>query len=86
MVSSGTVQGDLGSLKSALNNYNSEVSGLAGSWKGSSYDNLNSKASEFVSEYSGIIDSQMTAFASACDAYDEDKNTKSLLQSAQSNY
>ena len=34
MVSSGTVNGDLSSINSVLSNYSSQISGLAGSWKG----------------------------------------------------
>ena len=47
MVSGGTVTGDLSSLKSCFQSYNSEVEGLSGSWKGLSYDNLVAKVNEF---------------------------------------
>ena len=84
MVSSGIVQGDLSSLKTNFTNYNSEINTLSSSWKGSSYDNLLSKAEEFVSEYQNTISGEMTSFASACDLYSEYISAKSELASLQS--
>ena len=86
MVSGGTVTGDLSSLKTCAQNYSSEISGLAGAWQGDSYNNLVSKAEEFISEYSSALEGEMTAFASACDLYKEYEQCKQNLSTAQSNY
>lgn len=86
MVSSGTVTGDLSSLKSYLDSYDSTIASLSSSWKGPSYDNICSKAEEFLSEYLSTIEGEMTAFASACDLYEEYKTTKTNLEIARENY
>ncbi len=86
MVSGGTVSGDLNSLKTNLTNYNSEITSLSSNWKGSSYDNLVSKAEEFVSEYQSTISGEMSSFASACDLYAQYVTAKSNLAAAQSAY
>lgn len=86
MVSGGTVNGDLSSLKSLFNSYQSEISGLSGAWVGDSYNNLVSKADAMVSEFSAAISSEMSSFASACDLYVEYDNTKKAYQIAMSNY
>ena len=86
MVSSGTVSGDLSSISSILSDYSSQISGLDGSWKGTSHDSIISKAESFVSEYTSAIKSGMTAFASACDKYEEYKSYKDALSAAQSNF
>jgi len=86
MVSSGTVNGHLNSTSTALTNYRSNLDGLSGSWKGPSYDNLSSKADEFLSEFRSIIEKQMTAFASACDAYEQYINEKNAYNSALASY
>ena len=84
MVSSGTVNGDLNSIKSKLSKYGSEIDGLSSNWKGQSYDNLNSKADAFLSEFEGALSEGMSAFATACDLYVEYKQTKSALSSLDS--
>ena len=86
MVSSGKVTSDASSLSSILSTYQSTVSELASSWKGASYDNLSSKASEFVSEFGDTIQKEMSAFANACSLYEEYKEAKSSLESARSGY
>ena len=86
MVSGGTVNGDLSSLKSSLSSYSSEISGLSGSWTGASHDGIVSKCEAFVSEYTSTISGQMSAFASACDLYQDYVNCKNELNTAQSNY
>ena len=83
MVSSGSVNNDLSSVKSVLSSYSSQISGLDGSWKGTSHDSIISKAEAFVSEYTSAIESGMTAFASACDKYEEYKSYKDALKTAQ---
>ena len=85
MVSSGSVNNDLNSVKSVLSSYSSQISGFDGSWKGTSHDSIISKAEAFVSEYTSAIESGMTAFASACDKYKEYKSYKDALKAAQSN-
>ena len=86
MVSSGTVKGDLSSLKSALNKYKSEVSTLNSNWKGRSSESLIPKFEEFVSEYTSAIEGQMNSFATACDLYEKYKTTKEKLETAQAGY
>ena len=86
MVSSGQVNSDLSSIKSNLANYDSFIGEMASSWKGMSYDNLNTKASQFSSEFSNSITSQMNSFASACDLYEKYVDTKAALATAKSNY
>ena len=85
MVSGGTVTGDLGNLNDYFTKLDTEVSGLSGVWKGASYDNCNSKVDEMISRYSGVISSEMTSFASACDLYLEYQQTKQSITSLQSN-
>lgn len=86
MVSGGTVSGDASSLESYLSNYKSLVGDLSSSWKGSSFDNLSSKSSEFYSEFSSTIKSEMEAFANACNLYEEYVQVKKELESARSSY
>ena len=86
MVSSGTVTSDASSLSSLLSKYQSSISDLSSSWKGTSYDNLTSKASEFVSEFGDTIQKEMSAFANACNLYEEYQTAKSSLEQARSNY
>lgn len=86
MVSSGQVNSDLGSVKTYLSNYDNLIGEMASSWKGMSYENLNYKASQFSSEFSSSITSQMNSFASACDLYAKYKETKAALATARSNY
>ena len=86
MVSGGTVTGDLSSFKNCLTSFNSEITGLSGAWQGASYDNIVSKVSEVVEEYNNVLNSEMSAFASACDLYKEYEECKNQLNSAQSSY
>ena len=86
MVSSGTVTGDLSSLSSYFSEYSSTISGLDGSWKGASHDSIQSKASEFASNYLSTVKGEMEAFASACDLYVKYKEAKDNLASAESSY
>jgi len=86
MVSGGTVINDFNHLKTSLDNYSSNISNLSSGWKGPSYDGISSKTEAFVSEYSGTLSSQMNAFASACDLYQEYIQCKRSLISAESSY
>ena len=86
MVSSGQINGDWGSLKSILDNYNNEIEGLNSNWKGASHDGISQKAEEFISEYSETIGGEMSAFATACDLYERYKSAKSNMQTSQNNY
>lgn len=86
MVSSGQVNSDLSSITSALSQYTSCVTDLSSSWKGDSFDNLSSKASEFSSEYTSSLTSQFNAFASTCDLYEQYKTAKQNKANAQTNY
>lgn len=86
MVSGGTVSSDLGTLTSSLSKYSSEIDGLSSIWKGPSYDNLISKANDFVSEYTSTISGQMDAFASACDLYSQYVTAKNNYNISVSNY
>ena len=86
MVSGGTVTGDLSSVQNSLNTYSSEIASLSSGWTGPSHDNLVSKSNDFYSEYSSALTSQMNAFASACDLYQDYDYTKQCLNTALSNY
>ena len=86
MVSSGTVTSDLSSLSSHFSTYSSTMSGLDGSWKGASADSIQAKASEFASSFLSTMQSEMEAFATACDLYKEYEIVKSSLKSAESSY
>ena len=86
MVSSGTVNGDLSTLKSHGSTYTSQISGLEGSWKGASHDGIVSKAEQFASEFISTIEGEMTAFATACDLYEQYKTAKENLAISKSNY
>lgn len=85
MVSSGTVQGDLSSIKTALSNYSSATEGLSSSWKGTSFDSFSSKSQELISDCTSVLETEMSAFANACSLYDNYINAKSNLQKAEYN-
>ena len=78
MVSGGTVKNDASILEGYLNNYKAEIGGLDGSWKGPSYDSINSQAESFIGEYNQIV-SQMNNFANACIEYQEYIYLKNLI-------
>ena len=82
MVNSSQVNGDKEKLSSAKSSFNSAVDGLSGSWQGPSYDNLTSQAKSFSEEFFSTVDSQMEAFATACDLYKEFKTCKDNLKEA----
>ena len=86
MVDSGTVSNDSSSLGSVLDNYNSMVSGVSSSWKGTSHDSFESKANEFVSSFRGSITTQMNSFANACALLKEYIDKKNTLATVESNY
>ncbi len=85
MVSSGTVTSDASSLSKTLTSCKSEVSGLSGSWNGSSHDNLVSQFDSFYGEASSI-EKGLTSFAQAVDLYDQYLKIKKEKEEAQSNY
>ena len=86
MVSAGTVSGDLNNITTLFSTYSSQVSELASCWKGDSYNNFNTKTSEFASNYQSTIKDGMTAFQEAVTAYEQYKNKKDNMQIAKSNY
>ncbi|MBP5678783.1 MAG: C40 family peptidase [Bacilli bacterium] len=86
MVSGGQVRSDSGNLASYSSNYDSTVSGLSGSWQGSSYDSFHSKAEQFTSEFLSAIKGQMESFATACDLYEQYKTCKQNVSISQGNY
>ena len=86
MVSGSQVRSDANSLNTASSNYNSIVEGLSASWKGRSYDNLNSQAQQVSSEFISTISGQMSSFASACEMYEEYKHYKNQLNIVKNNY
>ncbi|MBP5678856.1 MAG: hypothetical protein J6X28_03410 [Bacilli bacterium] len=81
MVSGGTVTSDLSEVSSCFSEYSSVISGLSGAWKGLSYDNISTKSEACVSEFLGVISSQMSSFAAACDLYPKYEDTKNRLVS-----
>lgn len=86
MVSSGQVTSDASDLVSKLATYTSSINDLSGSWKGSSYDGITSKANSFVSEYQSTIEGQMKSFAEALDLYTQYKTAKQNLEITKENY
>ncbi len=93
MVSSGKVNSDCSTITSTLNNYKSALSSLSGDWKGASYNNLSSKAEEFIADAQSNISKSMEAFATACDEYErylklkeELKDLEAKLSNAQSKH
>ena len=86
MGSAGTVSSDLNSVTTSLTSYKSSIEGLSSSWTGPSFDNLNAKAEEFLSEYKSVIEKQMTAFAAACTAYEQYIQEKNAYNTALANY
>lgn len=83
MVNSGQVNGDKENLSSAQTSFNSTVDGLSGSWQGPSYDSLTSQAKSFSDDLFPTINSQMEAFANACDLYEDYEKLKKELASAE---
>ena len=86
MVSGGQVRSDASSLSTYGSNYSSLVEGLSGSWKGNSYDQLNSQSQMVLSDFVTTIKGQMEAYATACDLYEDYINNKNNLSIAQGNY
>ena len=86
MVSSGQVRSDASDVSSYLSKLNSCIGELHSCWIGNSYDSLSSQVQQFSSEYSSVIISQMSSFASACDLYLDYLNCKSNLDISKGNY
>jgi len=86
MVSSGTVNGDLSSVSSCIDQFSSCVSGLSGAWQGDSFNNFQSEVSKCCSTFLSALKGQMSSFASACDLYIQYEETKKSLASARSSY
>ena len=86
MVSSGTVLSHLGEVTNQFTKYNNVINDVHGNWQGASYDNLRSKSEAFSSEYLGVVNNQMTSFASACDLYQQYIDAKNSLAAAQNSY
>lgn len=85
MVSAGTVKSDSSTFLGYMSNYQTEIEGLTSSWKGPSFDNLQTKASEFISEYKAIV-TQMDSFATACDLYTQYDMAKQNYNISVDNY
>lgn len=86
MVSGGVVNSDLSSVKTYMNQYTSEITGLSGNWKGDSYTNLLNQVDVFQSEFISMIEKEMNAFSAACDLYTEYKEVKSQKEAAEAAY
>ena len=71
MVSGGTVTGDLGNVESGFSSYSSATSSLGSNWQGPSYDNFIGQVEDFVGEFKATISGEMSAFADACEAYEQ---------------
>ena len=86
-VDGGTVTSDLASIMTEFENYGKEITGLAGSWKGASYDGLKEKAENFSSTFSSTIKGEMEALANAANKYnDEYIPAKRAKENAESAY
>lgn len=86
MVNVSQVNSVIDSLSSSFNSYNSLINELSGSWEGTSYENLVSKANEFSSEYFSTIKSQLSSFAEACHLYSQYTDYKEKMNIYQSKY
>lgn len=86
MVSSGNVGAVASELTSDFSGYKSYVSDLQGSWQGSSFNSLLSKAEEFTGEFEGTILKQLQAFQDAIVTYESYKKVKNNLKVTESNY
>lgn len=84
MVDSGTVNGDKGNITQKLSTYISQVTGLEGTWKGTSHDKLVTQANSFKDEYSSALESGLTSFATACDKYKEYEKLRNEIKDIES--
>ena len=81
MISPSAVQSSADHFQQGLDAYQSEVQGLTGFWEGNSYNQFQSHAEAFISEYSSIT-SQMNHFAQACAKYFEYMSEKANYEAA----
>ena len=81
MISPSAVQSSADHFQQGLDAYQSEVQGLTGFWEGNSYNQFQSHAEAFISEYSSIT-SQMNHFAQACAKYFEYMAEKANYEAA----
>ncbi len=86
MVSSGTVSANAEELSSTISSYTATIGELSSVWKGKSYENLNAKANDFATEFTGVIKNQMDAFATALSEYERYKVAKQNYEIAANNY
>ena len=71
MVNSGVVGNAATSVSSSLNSYSTILSGLSGSWNGTSYDSIiKNQANSFLSEYQSIV-GQINSFQNAVENYEK---------------
>ena len=82
MVSGETVRGDKSKISTDKDSFSSAFEGLSESWQGPSFDSLTSQTQAFVNEFFPTIDSQMEAFAKACDKYKDFSENKVNLKNA----
>lgn len=86
MVSSGQVSSDAQAVSQIISSYLQQISGLSGSWMGTSYDSIVSKAESFASDFGGTIENQMSSFAEAVSLYEQYEYTKNNLEITKRNY
>ena len=86
METTGKVSSDLENFKKAIEKYQNEIHNLSSVWQGLSYDNLTNIGEKFVSEGEGIISKEMTAFAEACNLYEQYILVKESLRKAEQHY
>lgn len=86
MVSSAQVLEDLNNINTTFKSYQDEVNNTKTVWEGVSCDNLNTCANEFVGEFKGPINTQMTKFASALDYNEKYEKIKDKCELVQSSY
>lgn len=88
MVSSSAVSSDANAISNSLKKYQSlmQETTASGVWEGVSRNNALSKSEEFVSAYSGTIDSQMCSLSSALDMLIEYKELKEQYKSIETAY
>lgn len=86
MVTSSQVKEDLNNINKTFTTYKDAVNSTKGIWEGASSDNFNKKTTEFISEFKGPINTQMTDFASALDLNEQYEKIKDNCEFLQNSY
>ena len=86
MVSSSTISSDAGKIKDIFKDYESNISTLdSGIWEGNSKENAVSQMKNFISQFEGTINNQMSNFELSVSKYNEYKEAKQDKEQAENN-